>query len=100
MIRGQFHLGWETIHRIALETRKKNKSDFFNPQVQSELARRPKKQRACYARNRFVLAALERGFDLSNPTSNSLVKIGPFECTSIVDVVNKLMDDTQMESFR
>lgn len=98
MIRGQVELGWQTIRKIALETRRRNQSDFFNREIQHELGSRPKKQRASYARNTFVLAALERGFDLSNPNSAELVKIGPCECSCIVDVVDKLMSNPLMEN--
>ena len=100
MIRGQVELGWQTIREIALETRRKNKTDFFSSQVQQELGRRPKKQRLCYARNTFVLAALERGFDLYNSKSEGFIKIGPCECTSIVEVVNKLMLHPDMINSR
>lgn len=44
------------------------------------------------------MAALERGFDLSNPNSAELVKIGPCECSCIVDVVDKLMSNPLMEN--
>lgn len=64
MLSGQIELGSATIRRMALETRRKNKTDFFSSKVQQELASRPKKKRAWYARNRFVLAALTRGFKL------------------------------------
>lgn len=100
MIRGQVELGWQTIRKIAIETRRRNQSDFFSSEIQQELGKRPKKRRASYARNTFVLAALERGFDLSNSKSGggSVVKIGPCECSCIVDVVDKLMSDPLMEN--
>ena len=76
MIFGQFELGWETIHKIAVETRRRNNTDFFNPEIQRELGKRPKRQRARYARNTFVVASLRRGFNLyysETPTSTAFI---------------------------
>ena len=66
MIRGQFKQGWDIIKKETLEKRRKTKSDRFNSDIQRELGRRPKKQRACYARNPYIKAALTRGFDFYN----------------------------------
>jgi hypothetical protein len=91
MIRGQVKQGWQTIRQIACETMKKNRIGFFNSELQRELGKRPKKQRACYARNPFILEALDRGFILQSCISEDVITIGPCECFSLVDVVNKLM---------
>ncbi len=96
MIRGQFKEGWEIIKRKTLENRRHNKSDRFNSEIQKKLGRRPKKQRQCYARNRYVKAALTRGFDLYNQKSGSVVKIGPCECNHMVSVIDKLMSYPDM----
>jgi len=100
MLSGQIELGSATIRRMAVETRRTNKTDFFSSKVQQELASRPKKKRACYARNRFVLAALTRGFKLYNCISKDVVEIGPDRAKSIVDVVNKLMLHPQMSILK
>jgi len=100
MLSGQIELGCATIRRMALETRRTNKTDFFSSKVQQELASRTKKKRACYARNRFILAALTRGFKLYNCISKDVVEIGPYQANSIVDVVNKLMLHPQMSILK
>lgn len=100
MIRGQFKEGWDIIQRKTLETRRENKSDRFNSDIQRELGRRPKKQRQRYARNLYVKAALTQGFDLYNKKSESIVKIGPCECNHMVDVINKLMSYPDMANER
>lgn len=100
MISGQIKQGRNTIRQIARETNRRNKTGFFNSELQAELARRPKKQRARYARNRFVLAALIRGFDLVCCSSGDIIKIGPNECTNLVAVIEKLMQHPSMVNER
>lgn len=100
MLRGQFKEGWQAIRQKTLENRRNNKSDRFNSEIQRELGKRPKKQRACYARHPYIKAALERGFDLFNKKSGSIVKIGPCECNHMVGVIDKLMSHPDMKNER
>lgn len=97
MIRGQIKEGWDIIRQQTLEKRRANKSDRFNSEIQRELGRRPKKQRARYARNTYIKAALERGFDLYNKKTGCVLKIGPCECQHMVDVIDKIMLQPNME---
>ena len=100
MLRGQVKEGWDAILKQSLENRKKNKSDRFNSELQKELGSRPKKKRACYARNDFIVNALLRGFDLEHKQSGNLVKINPSECHHMVAVTDKLMSHPFMENER
>ena len=100
MLRGQLKQGWQTILKQSLDNRKNNKSDRFNSELQRELGSRPKKQRANYARNTYIVNALLRGFDLYHKGSKNLVKIGPCECHHMVAVVDKLMSHPFMENER
>lgn len=97
MIRGQLNAGLETIRKIAQETMKKNKKGFYSSDLQSELGKRPK-NRQPYARNEYIIAALLKGFNLEYTKTGQIVNIKPSECSSLVDVINKLMSEPQMEN--
>ncbi len=56
---------------------KQNNVGFYNKKVPTELALRPKKRRQPYARNEFVINALEKGFVLQFKTTNTRVVIQP-----------------------
>lgn len=97
MIRGQVKMGWATIRAMATEKMRQNKTGRFNSSLQRELGRRPKKERACYARNKYIVAALERGFTFQScKVKDQIVTIGPFECKSLIAVMDKLMQHPQM----
>ena len=64
MIRGQVEKGWEAIRIAAINTMREKGTGRFSSELQRQLGSLPKKQRACYARNPYVLAAFERGFTL------------------------------------
>jgi hypothetical protein len=105
MIRGQVEKGWEAIRMAAVNTMREKGTGRFSSELQRQLGSRPKKQRACYARNPYVLAALERGFTLEYctfpcPSGEQFVIFGPCECSSLVAVVEKLMQHPQMASLR
>lgn len=99
MIRGQIEAGFETIREIARATMKEKNVSFYNREVQRELGSR-KKKRAPAARNIYILAALSKGFGLQHTTSGEMVYIEPNECSSLVDVVEKLMAYPVMENKR
>lgn len=100
LIRGQVEAGWDTIRQLARETMKRKNVSFFNPEVQRELGKRPKKKRQSYARHPYILAALYKGFDLEYKQTGEVVKITPHECDSLVCVIDKLMSHPQMASKR
>jgi hypothetical protein len=72
---------------------------FYNKQVQSELGRRPKKQRQPYARNEYVRNALQRGFVLQSKKTNDRVVIQPSECKSLVAVLDKWLNHPEMSEY-
>lgn len=73
-------------------------SSFYNSEVQRELGSR-KKNRVPAARNAYVLAALYKGFSLQHATGE-IITIHPFECASLVYVVDKLMASPLMNDKR
>lgn len=99
MIRGQLDAGFETIRQLARETMKRKNISFFNSDVQRELGRRPKNRRP-YARNLYILAALSKGFSLKYTKTGDILTINPYECSSLVFVIDKLMLHPQMENKR
>ena len=99
IIRGQVELGFETIREIARATMKARNVSFYNSEVQRQLGSR-KKNRAPAARNSFILAALCRGLRLQHTTSGEIVTIEPYECSSLVNVVDKLMNHPLMDDKR
>lgn len=100
MLSGQLKLGADTIRKMANEKMKNEKKGFFSSSTQSELALRPKKPRKPNARNVYVAAALSRGFSLQYIPTLEVVRIEPFECPSVVFVINKLMLYPQMKEKR
>ena len=47
-------------------------------------------------RNVYVKAALQRGFMLQDQKNNQMVIIEPSECSSLVDVIEKLMNQPEL----
>ncbi len=73
---------------------------FYDPEVQRELGRRPKKTRQPYARNVYILAALLKGFDLEFVQTGEVLSVNAGEFSSIVSVVDYLMAQPQMADQR
>ena len=100
MLKGQYDLGTDTIRKMAQDKMKKEKTGFFDCNLQRELALRPKKPREPYSRHECIAAALARGFTLQHIPSGEILRIEPFECPNVVYVIEKLMLHPQMEKRR
>ncbi len=96
MLSGQANAGFEAIRKANQLKMEKNKKGFYNPDLQRELGKRPKKKRNTYARNIYVKAALKKGMILQWIKTNEIVVIEPLEFSSLVDVVGYLMTFPQM----
>ena len=86
MLTGLFKIGEANIRKANQEKMKKEKKGFFDKTLQAELARRPKKQRKNYARNKFIKAALRKGFALEHILTKDVITIKPKECSSVAAV--------------
>lgn len=73
---------------------------FYNSKLQSELAKRPKKQRKTYARNEFVLNALERGCILQSKITKTKIIFKPKECTNLSEILEKWLEHPEMSSYK
>nr|QUO99215.1 putative HNH homing endonuclease [Oedogonium sp. HN1801B]QUO99251.1 putative HNH homing endonuclease [Oedogonium sp. HN1801B] len=100
MLQGQTQEGFDAIRKANQEKMKQLEVGFYNSEVQRELAKRPKKQRECYSRNPYVKAALQRGLMLHDQKNNQMVIIEPSECSSLVAVIEKLMNQPHMKEER
>lgn len=89
MMKGNQAEAMEAMRKQNHLNMKQNNVGFYNSKVQSELARHPKKQRQPYARNDYVLSALNRGFVLQSNKTNARVVFQPNECKSLVAVIDK-----------
>ena len=98
--KGQLKLGADTIHQIAQERMRNEKTGFYNSALQRELGLRLKKPRKPYVRNVYVAAALSRGFTLEHTETLETVIIEPFECPNVVLVIDKLMFHPNMKKKR
>nr|YP_002000418.1 putative HNH homing endonuclease [Oedogonium cardiacum]YP_002000460.1 putative HNH homing endonuclease [Oedogonium cardiacum]ABU88179.1 putative site-specific DNA endonuclease [Oedogonium cardiacum]ACC97280.1 putative HNH homing endonuclease [Oedogonium cardiacum]ACC97296.1 putative HNH homing endonuclease [Oedogonium cardiacum] len=96
MLQGKTSEGLEALRKANQKKMQELGVGFYNSDLQRELAKRPKKQRQCYSRNSYVKAALERGFMLQDQKNSHIVIIQPFECKSLVDVIDKLMNQPHM----
>lgn len=96
MLSGQTALGVKTIRQVAIQTMRKLVKSFWNPATQKELGKRPKKQRKPYARNRYMVAALVQGFDLQHIKTEEIVSIGPGECLSLNEAIEKWLQHPLM----
>jgi hypothetical protein len=100
MLKGHIDLGTTTIRKMAQDKMRKEKTGFFNSDLQRALALRPKKRREPYARNECIAAALARGFTLEYIPSGEILIIEPFECPNVVYVIEKLMLHPKMKKQR
>lgn len=96
MMKGNTAEGLEAIRKENHKRMKAKKVGFYNREVQAELAQRPKKQRQAYARNIYVLSALQKGFVLQSTKTNAEVVIQPGECKSLVEVIDKWLSHSEM----
>lgn len=97
MLRGQISQGFAFVRKANLLKQKEKKLGFYNSTLQKELGARPKKQRQPYARNPFIKIALEKGLLVEWVETQEKVIIESLECSSLVDVINKLMTYPQMK---
>lgn len=95
MMTGQTEVGLRAMREQNQRNMKKNQKGFYDPNLQRDLGKRPKRRRP-YARNPYILAALKRGFILESLQTGSQVIIQPNECSSLVDVVDKWMEHPEM----
>lgn len=100
MLKGHIDLGTATIRKMAQDKMRKEKTGFYNSDLQRALASRPKKRRTPYARNEFIAAALARGFTLMYIPSGEILTIEPFECPNVIYVIEKLMLHPLMKKQR
>nr|QUO99132.1 putative HNH homing endonuclease [Oedogonium capilliforme]QUO99167.1 putative HNH homing endonuclease [Oedogonium capilliforme] len=100
MLQGQTLEGFDAIRKANQEKMKQLGVGFYDSEIQRELGKRPKKQRQCFSRNPYVKAALQRGFMLQDAKNNQVVIIEPSECSSLVDVIEKLMNQPHMKEER
>lgn len=100
MMKGNTAEGLEAIRKENHKRMKQNKVSFYNREVQAELGRHPKKQRQAYARNTYVLSALQKGFILQSTKTNAEVVIQPGECKSLVQVIDQWLSHSEMHEKR
>lgn len=79
---------------------KANKVGFYNPELQRELAQRPKKQRQAYARNPFIVTALEKGFTLQSKKTDTEIIFEPLECNSLQEILEKWLNHPEMADYK
>lgn len=85
--------------RTAIYLRmKEQQKGFWNSEFQRELGKRSK-ERKPYARNSYVLAALEKGFILENNLTKETVVIKPRECSSLQDVLSLWLNRPDMSKY-
>lgn len=100
MMKGNEAEAMEAMRKQNHLNMKQNKVGFYNSKVQTELAQRPKKQRQPYARNNYVLSALQKGFVLQSKKTNSRIVFQPSECESLVAVIDKWLSHPEMHEKR
>nr|YP_009184810.1 putative HNH homing endonuclease [Jenufa perforata]ALO62928.1 putative HNH homing endonuclease [Jenufa perforata] len=99
MIIGQTVDSLDLIRKQNQLNMKKNKIGFYDSELQRELALRPKKKRQPYSRNKYVLAALQRGFILKSNFTGLQVTIEANECSSIQEVISKWVLLDEMKKY-
>lgn len=95
MLKGQIEEGFDAMRKANQEKMKELGVGFYNSELQRELAKRPKKQRECYARNLYVKAALQRGGGTTCYTTKKIIRwvapiIEPFECSSLAHTFKRI----------
>ena len=99
MMNGLSEDGVKSMRKQNHQNMKTNKRGFYDPDLQRELGSRPK-SREPYARNKYIIAALKRGFILEAPNPASQIVIQPDECSSLTEVVNKWIEHPEMADHK
>lgn len=91
MLQGRLKEGEQIIRQAAQQTMKEQQKGFYNPELQRELAKRPRKPRSPSVRCDMIQYALEHGFDLEHGTGD-IIHVEPYECSHLQCVVDKIMN--------
>lgn len=79
---------------------KTNEIGFYNSEFQRELGKRPKKKRQPYARNEFIVNALEKGFALQSKKTGTQIIFQPMECTNLQEIIEKWLNHPEMSDYQ
>ena len=100
MMKGNTAEALEAMRKQNQLNMKKKKVGFYDSKLQSELAQRPRKKRQPYARNIYILSALQKGFVLQSKETNARIRFQPGECKSLVEVLDKWLSHPEMDEKR
>lgn len=90
LISGNIKFGGKESQLLSNEIRRQNKSGFFNSALQSELAKRPRKNKVT---NNELKTALANGFNLEHIPTKNILRINPFEFKTLTGVVEKILTE-------
>lgn len=84
-------------NQLKMKTRK---IGFYNSEIQRELAKRPKKRRQPFSRNRFIVKALEQGFILQSIKTKDEILFEPNKYKNLHEVIERWLTHIELTEYQ